>query len=125
MKNCKKLDKNVNRVIDSIFYALLDQNDILYVNTFHVLDGAQRHLKNYWMVYWFLLGKIFAIAMFVTGIHFVVAHFNKVLPFGIVSENMGLWFIWAYTGWFIGSYMAVYGIIKLFECTIDKWLETL
>ena len=40
MKNCKKIDKKVNRVIDSIFYALLDQNDILYVNTFHVLDGA-------------------------------------------------------------------------------------
>lgn len=84
-----------------------------------------RHLRRYRRLYSFLLGKIFAIAMLVTGIHCMVAHYNKVLPFGIVSDDMALWFIWAYTGCFIGGGMLVCGIIKLFEHTINRRLKTL
>lgn len=84
-----------------------------------------RHLRRYRRLYSFLLGKIFAIAMLVIGGHCMVAHFNKVLPFGIVSDDMALWFIWAYTGWFIGGSMIAWGIMKLFEHTINRWLKTL
>lgn len=125
MKNYNKTNKKVNHVIDSIFYALIGQNEILYENTFFILENARRHLKKYWRVYWFLLGKIFAIAMLGVGIHCVVAHLNKVLPFGIVSENMALWLMWAYAGWFIGAILIVYGVMKLFELTINRWLRTL
>ncbi len=121
MKNYQE----INEIIESLYVKAIRKNDKAHDNVRNIICKFFNHMREYWMVYWFLLGKIFAIAMLTMGIHCVVAHFNKVLPFGIVSENMNLWFIWAYTGWLIGGFMVAYGLMKLFEHTINKWLSTL
>lgn len=121
MKNYHK----VNQTIDRLYVWAVRKNNRVHERNKNCIDKVYDHVKEYWMVYWFLITKLFAIAMIGLGIHCVVAHFNKVLPFGIVSDDMALWFIWAYTGWLIGGFMVVGGIMKLFEHTINKWLETL
>lgn len=112
-------------IIDVILMAADSINDGLHILMRRVIRRTRRNIKRYGVVYYFILTKIFAIAMLGVGIHCMVAHFNKVLPFGIVSENTGLWVIWAYTGWFIGGCLVTYGLYKFFERQIYKWVSTM
>ncbi len=71
----------------------------------------------------FLIEKAVAIAIILIGLHFMVSHFCKVLPFGWETENIGIWFIWAYAGWFFGAIMVVGGGFMLFKRTINRYIE--
>ena len=71
--------------------------------------------------------KLIGIISLSLGIHFMVAHFNKVFPFGFEFEknalNNALMFIWAYTGSIQGVLLVTYGIERLFHETVDKILN--
>lgn len=143
MINKKKSDRNLRdlyiyaNMANDILYNLYDyakdelhlymerKNEIMYEKRKSKIKETCMYIKRCGGLGRYVLGKIFAIAMLVVGINFMVAHFNKVLPFGIMSENVGLWLIWAYSGWFIGECMIIYGAMKLFELTIERWLSTL
>ena len=71
----------------------------------------------------FLAHKVIGLMSLALGIHFIVAHFNKVFPFGLGFENNELMFIWAYTGCFIGAAFVAYGIMQLFHKTVTKFLR--
>lgn len=71
----------------------------------------------------FLMHKLIGMLSLVLGIHFMVAHFNKVFPFGFGFENNALMFIWAYTGCFIGAAFVAYGIMQLFHKTVTKFFR--
>ena len=49
------------------------------------------------------LGKLFAIAMIAIGIHILRAYMAKVLPFGLVSNEVALVKVWNRTGWLLGG----------------------
>ena len=71
----------------------------------------------------FLGHKLIGLISLALGIHFMIAHSNKVFPFGLGFENNIFMFIWAYTGCFIGAAFATYGIAQLFHRTFNKILD--
>lgn len=114
-----------NKIIDQQYYKWLHRSNERHEKNKQRMRSIYKHVRRYWMVYLFLLTKIVAIAMFGVGIHFMVAYCNKVLPFGIVSENISLWTDWAYLGWFISAILIAGGIYLFFQLTINRWLEKL
>ena len=69
----------------------------------------------------FLVEKVIAIAMIAVGIHLLVAYMGKTLPFGIVSDDMALWGVWAYLGIFIALFVFVGGLYLLVKEFIVRW----
>lgn len=73
----------------------------------------------------FILSKLFAIAMIAIGMHVLNAYMVKVLPFGIVSNDMALWGVWSYTGWFFGLLLVADGILKLLNELLEAYIRKL
>lgn len=121
MKNYRR----INRTIDNLYLKAIRRNDRAYNNMNNFICKFFNHIRQYWMVYWFLITKIFAIAMIGMGINCIVDHLNRELPFGIVLESGALWFIWSYAGSLIGVCIAAYGIMILFKNTINRWFSKL
>lgn len=71
----------------------------------------------------FIRRKLIGLISLSLGIHFIIAHANKVFPFGLGVENNIFMFIWAYTGGLIGVVFATYGIAQLFQRTVNKILD--
>ena len=79
--------------------------------------------NNFWIR--FILSKLFAIAMFVMGIHLWGAYFAKILPFGMTTESLGIWSMWGSMGWFLAAALITAGIMKFFHEVINNWLRSL
>ncbi len=71
----------------------------------------------------FLAEKVLAIATFLVGIHLLVTRMQNELPFGIVSDDIALWGVWAYLGIFIAGFMIVGGLYLFAKELIERWVD--
>ena len=71
----------------------------------------------------FLTEKVLAIAIFLVGIHLLVTRIQNELPFGIVSDDIVLWGVWAYLGIFIAMFAIVGGLYLFAKEFIERWIQ--
>ncbi len=65
--------------------------------------------------------KLIGLISLTLGIHFSVAHFVHVLPFGLESTSKFIMFSWAYLGGIIGIAFIIFGISNIVN--IDKIID--
>ena len=71
----------------------------------------------------FLAEKVLAIAIFLVGIHLLVAYMQKKLPFGIVSDDTAIWGVWSYLGIFIAIFAIAGGAYLFAKEFIERWIQ--
>ena len=71
----------------------------------------------------FIIRKLMAIAITILGIHLLVCYMQKVLLFGIVSNDMALWETWGYLGIWIALFAIVGGLYLLAKEFIERWID--
>ncbi len=107
--------KKGNQIVDNFFSKWIQACNNRHQKKERRIRKIYKHVRNYWMVYWFLLTEIFAIAMLGVGIHFMVAYLRTELPFGIVTDNLVLWIPWSFfgAGLYLGDIIATCGLYIL------------
>ena len=71
----------------------------------------------------FLTEKVLAIAIFLVGIHLLVTRIQNELPFGIVSDDIALWGVWAYFGFPIAFIVIAGGAYLFTKEFIERWIR--